>query len=329
MMAKAPPSFEQLENELELLWKHMEIRASWNQAIDKRARQIIGHRQRYQEVEASTGVPWWMVGVIHSMESGLNFTRHLHNGDSLQKRTWRVPKGRPRGNPPFTWEVSADDAIRMNGWHKVSDWTMPRVLYELERYNGWGYRLYHPTTKSPYIWSGCTYYSAGKYVADGKWSATAVSGQTGCAPLLKRIFELAETIRVPVNAPDVIHLPTRKPEVADIPVVEPVPQPAEDDDPTPVPKAGPTPAPVKEAVRDSKTILGALAALFATIVQYFEQTAKAILEAASQVTDWTPASGFLSTLGANTKSVAFGIAVFALALVIFRRLDAAAKGKVG
>lgn len=119
--------------------------------------------------------------------------------------------------------------------------------------------------------------------------------------------------------------PEQKPEAAndDPPTAE---QEFEPDNTVPAPKP---PARVRQAAKESKTILGALAALFATIVQYFEQTAKAILEAASQVTDWTPASGFLSTLGANTKSVAFGMAVFALALVIFRRLDAAAKGKVG
>ena len=54
--------------------------------------------------------PWFFLGVIHAMESRFNFERHLHNGDPLSARTVRVPKGFPKaGNPPFTWEVSAEE----------------------------------------------------------------------------------------------------------------------------------------------------------------------------------------------------------------------------
>ena len=330
-MPKAPPKFEHVSGELDLMWQNMQTRSGWVSAIDRRAKQIIGHRATYMDVEASVGVPWWMVGVIHSMESGLNFSRHLHNGDSLQKRTWRVPKGRPRsGRPPFTWSASAEDALRMKGWHRVQDWTMPRVLYELERYNGFGYRMYHKQVKTPYLWSGTKYYSKGKYIADGKWSSTAVSGQTGCAPLLKRIFEISEQVHVPTSAPQVVPLPTRKPELTQ-PEPEPVHQPIEDIDPAPVPKAGPTDQdePVKQATKESKTILGALIALLASIVQWFEEAAQTLLEAASEISTLAPAKGLLSSLGANTGSIAFGIAVFGIALVVFRRLDAAARGKVG
>jgi hypothetical protein len=99
-----------------------------------------------------------------------------------------VPAGRPpTGNPPFTWEQSAEDALTMH--NLGANWTVGGTLYQLERYNGFGYRLYHPQVLSPYLWGFSNHYSAGKYVADGTWSDTAVSNQCGAAVLLRRLAE--------------------------------------------------------------------------------------------------------------------------------------------
>ena len=64
-----------------------------------------------------------------------------------------------------------------------------RAELKLEGYNGFGYRTHHPDVPSPYFWSFSTHYGRGKYVADGKWSATAVSAQCGVAVLLRRLAE--------------------------------------------------------------------------------------------------------------------------------------------
>lgn len=120
----------------------------------------------------------------------MRFDRHLHNGDRLTARTVHVPSGRPvEGEPPFTWEESAQDALTMHGINEVEDWTLPRILYELESYNGWGYRLYHVHVKSPYLWSFSNHYTSGKYVADGTWSDTAASRQCGAAVIIRRLEE--------------------------------------------------------------------------------------------------------------------------------------------
>lgn len=87
--------------------------------------------------------------------------------------------------------------------------------------------------------------------------------------------------------------------------------------------------PVVEAVKESKTILGALVALAGTLVQWMEQGLGAALEAAAKVAEWTPATTLLETLGANTKAAGFGLAVAGIVLVIMRRVDAAQKGKIG
>ena len=45
---------------------------------------------------------------------------------------------------------------------------------------------------SPYLWSFSEHSDRGKYVADGRWSATAVSRQPGAAVLLRRLAERGE-----------------------------------------------------------------------------------------------------------------------------------------
>ena len=73
-------------------------------------------KPRYDQVANATGVPWYVIGIIHEMEGGLNFTTHLHNGDPLTRRTVQVPAGRPpTGMPPFQWEESAIDALDAGG----------------------------------------------------------------------------------------------------------------------------------------------------------------------------------------------------------------------
>ena len=158
--------------------------------VDALVAQIAANKKRYVAAGNPVGTPWYVVGVIHALESSLNFGRHLHNGDPLTARTVQVPAGRPKtGQPPFTWEASASDALRFQGFDKWKDWSIPGTLFKLEGYNGFGYRDNHPDVPSPYLWSFSTHYSRGKYVADGKFSPTTVSAQCGVAVLLRRLAE--------------------------------------------------------------------------------------------------------------------------------------------
>jgi hypothetical protein len=64
------------------------------------------------------------------------------------------------------------------------DWAdLLKCLWRAEKWNGWGYRLYHPSTLSPYLWSGTNHYAKGKYTSDGAWSDTVVSRQLGIVPI--------------------------------------------------------------------------------------------------------------------------------------------------
>jgi len=175
----------QLKKDYERLLKVVRTRPGWVNVIHRRVAAIMANKSKYQEVTKITGVPWEFIGIVHSLEGDLNFNTHLHNGDSLQRRTSNVPAGRPiAGNPPFSWTASAIDALKMKGLHLIKEWSLSRYCYELERYNGFGYRLYHSSTLSPYLWSGTNLYTRGKYVKDGKWSSIAVSQQSGAIPIL-------------------------------------------------------------------------------------------------------------------------------------------------
>ncbi len=172
----------------ELLYESCLCRPKRKARVGALVKRITANRARYQKVGKAVGIPWYVVGIIHSLEASGDFTRHLHNGDPLTARTVHVPAGRPKtGKPPFTWEQSAIDALRGRGLGAWTDWTVPGTLYQLEAYNGFGYRDHHPNVPSPYLWSFSNHYTRGKYVADGRFSPAAVSQQVGAALLLKQL----------------------------------------------------------------------------------------------------------------------------------------------
>jgi lysozyme family protein len=147
---------------------------------------LLKSKAVYQQTGAPLGVPWAFIGVVHGMECGFNFQTHLHNGDPLSRRTVQVPRGRPAtGNPPFTWVESARDALTLKRLNEVADWGIPRMLYQLESYNGFGYRPRGVPT--PYLWSFSTLYSAGKFIADRVFDPAAVSKQCGAALMIKAL----------------------------------------------------------------------------------------------------------------------------------------------
>ena len=163
------------------------ITASKYPEIDKQIQKITDSKSRYFALEVKLGIPWFCIGLIHSMECNCDFSKHLHNGDPLNTRTVQVPAGRPLGNPPFTWEESAIDALKYQGYTTWKDWSIPGFLYLMELYNGLGYRK--QGINSPYLWSFSNLYKKGKYVADGKYDPNAISKQCGVGVLLRRMVE--------------------------------------------------------------------------------------------------------------------------------------------
>jgi lysozyme family protein/peptidoglycan hydrolase-like protein with peptidoglycan-binding domain len=190
--------FESLKAEYADLLRRMQVRPERVAAVDRIAKRLVALKPRYDEVARATGVPWSVIAVLHQRESDADFDTHLHNGDPLTARTRHVPAGRPEtGNPPFAWEVSAIDALTMppHSLHLVKQWTIERTCYEIEKYNGFGYRDHHPTVKSPYLWSFTTIYERGKYIADGRFDAGEIDQQCGTMPILQRMMELDPSVR--------------------------------------------------------------------------------------------------------------------------------------
>lgn len=186
--------FADLASEYEASYATCQVRPDRLANVDFYVSRLLKFKPTYQNVGAElNGIPWQFVGITHGMEAGFDFSRHLHNGDPLTDRTRQVPKGRPpTGNPPFNWRASAVDALMLKGLHQVASWSLKRVLYELERYNGFGYR--RRALPTPYLWSFTNLYVKGKYVRDHEFDPEAVSKQCGAAAILKGLDAKAEGI---------------------------------------------------------------------------------------------------------------------------------------
>lgn len=189
-----PPTPEQTELGYHRMWDRAEILPGKIAPAKKIARAISANRAAYAAVEQATGVPWFMIGAIHCRESDMDFSTHLHNGDTLTRRTVHVPAGRPKkGYPPFQWYESAIDALTMppHQLDKVKVWSVERILYESEKYNGWGYLK---RGNSPYLWSWTSEYHGGKFVRDGVYDPRHWDEQPGCVALIKQLAALEPSV---------------------------------------------------------------------------------------------------------------------------------------
>jgi lysozyme family protein len=181
---------DELQADYRRLFTTCVIRADKGDEVEVLAAAIEADQDRYRSVAEALGVPWFVVAVLHAVERQRDFSVHFHNGDPLTERTRHQPDGRPRdGKPPFPWEDSASDALRLRFLDQWHDWSLTGTLFKLEEYGGWGYRLHHPDVPSPYLWGGSTHYDKGKYVTDDTWSDTAVFTPCGAAVLLRRLAE--------------------------------------------------------------------------------------------------------------------------------------------
>lgn len=140
-------------------------------------------KARYKVVAEACNFPIDLLFALHYRESSLNFLGVLHNGERILG-TGRKTKLVPAGRGPFkTWEEAAIDAINMKKGIFPTEWTFETKLIFAERFNGLGYR--NTREYSPYVFAGTNAHDeTGKYVADGKYSASAPEKQLGVASLI-------------------------------------------------------------------------------------------------------------------------------------------------
>lgn len=77
----------------------------------------------------------------------------------------------------------------------------------------------------------------------------------------------------------------------------------------------------------SGTVIGGIGGIGATIAGFADQSLKTGLEWTAALTELGPIKGALMEAGANAKSLALGLGVWAASLVISRRVKAAQEGK--
>lgn len=189
------PTFASMKQGYSNLWNTMTITRSGQ--VAEAARKIIAGRTIYQEVENQTGVPWILVGALHMRECDNNMRGCLANGE-LIIGTGRKTRLVPRGRGPYSDFVeSAVDALKLEGFDKIKDWSIERILYSAEQFNGWGYL---GKGNSPYVWAGSNHYTGGKYVSDGVYSSSAVDPQLGVAPVIKKVMDITGAKSIPTSS---------------------------------------------------------------------------------------------------------------------------------
>lgn len=189
-MAKAP-TFAERKDHYRAQYSIMKVKPSRASSVDTAARRLLASRPRYEAAARQVGsIPWFVIAAIHMREASGSFAGVLHNGEKIIG-TGRKTKLVPAGRGPFaTWEAAAVDALKSHGLDLVTDWSLERICYELERYNGWGY-WWRGDKSSAYLWAGTNIDGGGKFVADGVWSATTQDAQNGTMPIIQRLLQLA------------------------------------------------------------------------------------------------------------------------------------------
>lgn len=186
------------------LWAKANIVPSRRAEVDHVAARLVAPfaKARYQAIEAATGVPWFIVAVIHERESGQDFNTQLGQGDPLGQISRHVPRGRgpflnhpndPPGQDAFyrgALDALIDCAPFASRW---KDWTAGGALTLLESYNGFGYEAHGENT--PYDWGATDQQQRGKYTGDGQFSSGVWDTQVGCAAMLKAMMVMDPTIK--------------------------------------------------------------------------------------------------------------------------------------
>jgi len=167
-------------------WRAMVVRPERLAAADEAARRMASREARYRAITDPMGVPWYWLAAVHELEHSGRFTTSMVVRDAID-----TPPGQPVRDPTITdaqWDNTARDLLRGRGLPSWRDWSVAGLLYQWERYNGFGYRTHDVPT--PYLWSYSNQYTTGKFIRANVFSPTTVSAQPGAAVLLRRLIDL-------------------------------------------------------------------------------------------------------------------------------------------
>ena len=173
-------------------WNLMRVNDGRIPEFEREASEAIRHKDIYRQIEAKTGVPWYLVAILHRRESNADFRTYLGNGQPLDHVTTIVPRGRGPFRGPDAFVRGAIDALNIDLLSSVKDWRLEKCLFYCELFNGTGYA--NRGLPSPYVWGGTNIQKLGKYIRDGVFDSHVVDPQPGCAPLLKMIAHLDSSV---------------------------------------------------------------------------------------------------------------------------------------
>jgi lysozyme family protein len=169
----ASNKWDVLQPAYEAMLDEMVIRDEWKGRVTQAGNNLIAVSDRYLTVQTATGVDWEFIAAVHYREAAGNFKLDLRQGAPIKAATWEADTINALAEQGVTqlWKDNPKDSQ-----------TEEFALWLAERWNGFGYRLnrYGP---SPYVWSGTSLYTVGKYSSDGHYDPNLVDKQIGFAPL--------------------------------------------------------------------------------------------------------------------------------------------------
>ena len=192
-------------------WAKCQITPSRQHEVDAVAARLAAPaaKDRYQEIEKATGVPWFVIAVIHERECSQNFNCQLGQGDPLNEMSRHVPRGMGpylnHPNDPLLQDAfyrGAVDALTNSAPYAArwTIWTVGGTLTLTLYYNGDGYDLYH-NEPSPYDWGATNIEQEGKYTGDGQFSKNVWDTQLGVAAMIKGMMALDSSIQFAAAPP--------------------------------------------------------------------------------------------------------------------------------
>jgi lysozyme family protein len=170
------------------LWQRAQIREAHVAELKVIASTLLRYKSiLYDQVQAATGIPWYVVGAIDCREESFRHTCYLGNGDPLYRKTTHVPAGR---GPFDSWYEGAIDALKARGFDRLptgGHWDIVTALMKTDAWNGLAYD--HMGLPSPYVWALTTVQQPGKYVADHVFDPNYMDTQAGTAAILLALKE--------------------------------------------------------------------------------------------------------------------------------------------
>lgn len=180
-------------------WQRARYKPSFEAAAEKFAKRALAHKEEYQAVSETIWnlyqkrIPWWFIPLVHERECvrGVdNWTCNIGQGSPFNVKS----NIKPYNGPFHSWREAAVAALVHEHPYAANntDWSGGGTMTIAEKYNGVGYA--NMGRPSPYIWSGSDQYVSGKYIADGKYSASTVDTQLGVAVSLRAMMKLDPSI---------------------------------------------------------------------------------------------------------------------------------------